>query len=250
MGACRHANTCNRMHILPPFSPTILLQNMYIAPTTRRELARPGRRTFPSEGGEEGPSERVGRVVEGAVFPEGDLEGPPSVDEVRAHFDDFYQEMVEEASKCGEVLELHTCANAMDHLRGNVYIMFATEDEADRALALFNRRFYAGRQLRAELSPVTDFSAARCKQLDNGTCRFGDQCNYHHPYKISPEAALAIHGNSSPLTWVDIPVREYHRDQYPPREQYPPPREQYPPQYPPPSSSSSSSYPPPPRQYP
>ena len=47
-------------------------------------------------------------------------------------------------------------------------------------------RFYAGRRLHCEYSPVTDFKEARCRQHDEGTCGRGTQCNFMHVHEPSP----------------------------------------------------------------
>lgn len=63
---------------------------------------------------------------------------------------------------------------------GNVYIKFEDEEEAESALRSLNGRFYAGRMLTCEYSPVTDFREARCRQFDEGTCARGGYCNFMH----------------------------------------------------------------------
>ena len=44
---------------------------------------------------------------------------------------------------------------------GNVYAKFADEEDAHNAVEDLKTRFYAGRPIEAETSPVTDFSEAR-----------------------------------------------------------------------------------------
>lgn len=99
------------------------------------------------------------------------------------------------------------CDNVGDHLIGNVYARFDWEDEAQRAVEELNKRWYAGmstvpsdsaasdsavclalvqsadippspagRPLYAELSPVTDFREACCRQNDLGQCDRGGFC--------------------------------------------------------------------------
>ena len=59
---------------------------------------------------------------------------------------------------------------------------FKIEDEefADAAMKKMNGRYYAGRPLLCEFSPVTDFKEARCRQYDEGTCDRGPYCNFMH----------------------------------------------------------------------
>jgi splicing factor U2AF 35 kDa subunit len=83
-----------------------------------------------------------------------------------------------------------------DHLIGNVYARFEWETEAQAAVDNLNDRWYAGtwlhrrfctfaernlgRPLYAELSPVTDFREACCRQNENGECNRGGFCNFMH----------------------------------------------------------------------
>ena len=43
---------------------------------------------------------------------------------------------------------------------------FEEEEAAEKALMALNGRFYGGRPLVCEFSPVTDFREARCRQFD------------------------------------------------------------------------------------
>lgn len=53
----------------------------------------------------------------------------------------------------------------------------------------------AGRPLYAELSPVTDFREACCRQNENGECNRGGFCNFMHLRLASPELVRSLrHG--------------------------------------------------------
>lgn len=71
------------------------------------------------------------------------------------------------------MLELHICDNVGDHLIGNVYARFDLELECAKACENLNGRWYAGKPLWAELSPVSDFREACCRQNDEGNCNRG-----------------------------------------------------------------------------
>ena len=72
---------------------------------------------------------------------------------------------MEAEDKYGEVEEMNVCDNLGDHLVGNVYIKFRREEDADRAVKDLNNRWFGGRPIYAELSPVTDFREACCRQV-------------------------------------------------------------------------------------
>ncbi|KAH8919545.1 hypothetical protein BT69DRAFT_1313275 [Atractiella rhizophila] len=94
--------------------------------------------------------------------------GSLTPEDLQSYFDSFYEDVFCELVKYGHLLEMHVCDNVGDHLIGNVYARFEWEDEAGKA-TLF-----------AELSPVTDFREACCRQNDMGECNRGGFCNFMH----------------------------------------------------------------------
>ena len=102
-------------------------------------------------------------------------------------FNEFYEEIFEELKSFGKIEDIQVCENLGDHMVGNVYIKFEDEEDAEKALQSLNGRFYAGRQLTCEFSPVTDFREARCRQFDEGTCARGGYCNFMHVREPSRE---------------------------------------------------------------
>lgn len=95
-------------------------------------------------------------------------------------------------TKFGHLLELHVCDNVGDHLIGNVYARYEWETEAQGAVDNLNNRWYAGRPLYAELSPVTDFREACCRQNENGECNRGGFCNFMHLRLASKELVSSL----------------------------------------------------------
>lgn len=88
---------------------------------------------------------------------------------------------------------MNVCDNLGDHLVGNVYIkvsfyvcvfcnivqcancvinfyfsQFRREEDAEKAVSDLNNRWFGGRPVYAELSPVTDFREACCRQYEMG----------------------------------------------------------------------------------
>ncbi|KAJ9098217.1 hypothetical protein QFC21_004546 [Naganishia friedmannii] len=144
IGACRHGDRCSRKHIKPPFSQTILLPNVYRNPA-------------------HGPD---GQNVSQA--------------DAQADFDRFFEDFYCGLAQYGNLQEMHVCDNVGDHLLGNVYARYEWEAEAQKAVDDLNNRWYAGKPLYAELSPVTDFREACCRQNEMGECTRGGFCNFMH----------------------------------------------------------------------
>jgi len=163
IGACRHGDRCSRKHIKPQFSQTLVIQNMYQNPshapgTTSNPHLRPP----------------------GSAPPDPNPSSALNEQELKEYFDQFYEDVFCELVKYGNLLEMHVCDNVGDHLIGNVYARFDWEEEAQKAVEALNVRWYAGRPLVAELSPVTDFREACCRQNDMGECNRGGFCNFMH----------------------------------------------------------------------
>jgi splicing factor U2AF subunit len=159
VGACRHGDRCSRNHIKPTFSQTVLLQNLYVNPHNSAKSA---------DG-----SHLVANL---------------SDEELQEHYDNFFEEVfVECEDKYGEIEEMKVCDNLVEHLVGNVYIMFRREEDAEKAVSDLNNRWFGERLVYAELSPVTDFRKACCRTYEMRECTFNGLCNYMHLKPISRE---------------------------------------------------------------
>eukprot|EP00826_Nyctotherus_ovalis_P001471 TRINITY_DN10232_c0_g1_i1.p1 TRINITY_DN10232_c0_g1~~TRINITY_DN10232_c0_g1_i1.p1 ORF type:complete len:157 (-),score=31.79 TRINITY_DN10232_c0_g1_i1:426-896(-) len=119
------------------------------------------------------------------AFSEGTKVPEEALKEAIRHFEDFYEEVFTELCQYGELEELHVSDNVGEHLMGNVYAKYHREKDAETALAALNGRFYAGKKLRCEYSPVTYFRAGRCRQYDEQMCNRGGYCNYLHLKHVS-----------------------------------------------------------------
>ncbi|KAL8255639.1 hypothetical protein R6Q59_030706 [Mikania micrantha] len=163
IGACRHGDRCSRLHTKPSVSPTLLLSNMYQRP----DMISPGI----------------------------DAQGNP-IDprKIQDHFEDFYEDLFEELNKYGEIESLNVCDNLADHMVGNVYVQFREEEYAAKALQNLSGRFYAGRPIIVDFSPVTDFREATCRQYEENTCNRGGYCNFMHLKKIGRELRRQLFG--------------------------------------------------------
>ncbi|KAG2674505.1 hypothetical protein I3760_13G140000 [Carya illinoinensis] len=163
IGACRHGDRCSRLHTKPSISPTLLLSNMYQRP----DMITPG------------------------VDAQGHPIDPRTI---QRHFEEFYEDLFEELGKYGEIESLNVCDNLADHMVGNVYVQFREEEHAANALRNLTGRFYAGRPIIVDFSPVTDFREATCRQYEENTCNRGGYCNFMHLKRISRELRRQLFG--------------------------------------------------------
>lgn len=165
IGACRHGDRCSRVHNKPSFSQTILLQNLYENPRNNTK-------------------EENGREI--------------TDEEDQRHFDEFFEDIyVELEQKFGPIDEMNVCDNLGDHLIGNVYVKFKHEEDAERAVEELNNRWFGGKPVYAELSTVSDFKEAGCRQYEVGSCTRGGFCNFMHLKQISERAKRRLFGSSS-----------------------------------------------------
>jgi len=165
IGACKHGDKCSRLHNRPTFSQTILLQNLYLNP------------------------QNAALTADGSHI--------MLIDDVQAQqdYDEFFEEIfVELEEKYGEIEEMNVCDNLGDHLVGNVYVRFHKEEDAEKAMNDLNNRWFNQRPIHCELSPVTDFREACCRQYEMGECTRGGFCNFMHLKPISRELRRELYG--------------------------------------------------------
>jgi len=106
-----------------------------------------------------------------------------SEEEIKSHFEAFWLDVVPEFRKFGKIEQLRVCRNHSHHLRGNVYVMYKREEDARRAFQAFQGRFYAGRQLFVQYSPLVNWKTAVCGLFKKLRCERGKQCNFLHVFK-------------------------------------------------------------------
>ena len=177
IGACRHSDRCSRLHHRPAFSPTILIKHVYRHPVRVAELEQ---------------------AASGSNAQDNSNSANSKMDKMKA-FEDFlcfYEEMFLELSKFGRIDELHVCDNLGDHMIGHVYCKFFNEEDASDAMQVMNGRFYEGRKMEVEFSPVTDFREARCRDFDEEACSRGGFCNFLHAKPVPTPLIRSLEADS------------------------------------------------------
>lgn len=151
IGSCMHGDACSRMHIRPQVSKTLLLSNFYPNPYYFLRITKQ----------------------------ESQLNLTP--DMIDQNFDDFYVDIYEELRTFGPISDLLVAGNICDHMTGNVLVKYEALEDAVSALYNLRFRYYAGRPIDAQFSPVENFSGSICRQLSVGQCKLGNSCNFIHP---------------------------------------------------------------------
>ena len=177
-GACMHGETCSRMHIRPSFSRTLLLNNFYQNPLRFVDLLPPDTLSFTHE-------------------------------EIQAYFDEFYIDIYDELRTYGPIEDIVVSSNLCDHLAGNVLVTYESLDDAINAFTNLRGRYYAGRPIDAQFSPVASLDTAVCRQFKEGNCPHDTRCNFIHP--IYPSQMVA---EECPLTkYVKRERPQYNREE-------------------------------------
>ncbi|XP_034050676.1 U2 small nuclear ribonucleoprotein auxiliary factor 35 kDa subunit-related protein 2 isoform X2 [Thalassophryne amazonica] len=155
-GACRFGDRCSRKHIYPTSSHTLMIRGMFT--------------TFGME-----ESCRDDYDIDACL--------EHSEEELQEYFLEFYHDVLPEFRSVGRVVQFKVSCNFEPHLRGNVYVQFATEEKCKEAFIKFNGRWYAGKQLHCELCPITRWKNAICGLFDRQKCPKGKHCNFLHVFR-------------------------------------------------------------------
>uniref|UniRef100_A0A8C2IGY5 Zinc finger (CCCH type), RNA-binding motif and serine/arginine rich 2 n=1 Tax=Cyprinus carpio TaxID=7962 RepID=A0A8C2IGY5_CYPCA len=155
-GACRFGDRCSRKHDHPTSSTTLMVRGMFVV--------------FGME-----QSRRDDYDTDASL--------EYSEEEMHQQFLDFYEDALPEFKNAGRVVQFKVSCNYEPHLRGNVYVQYDTEEKCREAFMMFNGRWYAGRQLQCEFSPVTRWKTAICGLFDRRKCPKGKHCNFLHVFR-------------------------------------------------------------------
>ena len=71
-------------------------------------------------------------------------------------------------------------------------------------------RYYEGRPIMCEFSPVTDFREATCRQYEENTCTRGGYCNFMHLRPISRSPPISPSCPFFSFSWPCHTYREPH----------------------------------------
>ncbi|KAG0727001.1 U2 small nuclear ribonucleoprotein auxiliary factor subunit-related protein 1 [Chionoecetes opilio] len=171
-GACRFGVQCSRDHVYPERSTTVLLPNMYT---------------------------HFGMEHLAMDEKDSDIALEYSESEIDQLFRDFFDDVLPEFQRCGQVVQFKVCCNMSAHLRGNVYVQFLSEAAAATACGLFNGRWYAGRPLTCYLVTIDKWKSALCGLNWRKQCPKGGHCNFLHAYRNPGNAFWQADKDLQPL---------------------------------------------------
>ncbi|XP_078613372.1 uncharacterized protein LOC144883038 isoform X2 [Branchiostoma floridae x Branchiostoma japonicum] len=154
-GACRFGDRCSRKHTRPDSSTTLLIAGMFATFALDQTQRDDFDETMYLEYGE---------------------------DELYKDFIEFYNDTLPEFRTLGRVVQFKVCCNHEPHLRGNVYVQYEREEDCLEAIRKFHGRFYAGKQLTCEMTPVTSWKSAICGLFSRKRCPKGKHCNFLHVF--------------------------------------------------------------------
>lgn len=150
VGVCRNGDRCTKKHNHPSSSQTLLLSHLY-------------------PGSAEGMAIANEQPWDDAVY-----------DRAQEHIEAFYEEVVLVLAEYGEIEEVVVVDNTIEYQLGNVYVRYKYEESAARALVGLTGRYYFGKLISAEYSPVADFREARCRAHHETRCARVGACRFMH----------------------------------------------------------------------
>nr|CAD7201648.1 unnamed protein product [Timema douglasi] len=176
-GACRFGDRCSRNHPRPGVSKVLLIPGFY------------------SHFG-------IQNFLQDEYDTDIMLEYEDS--ETYQHFKEFFDDVLLEFERFGRVVQFKVCRNFEPHLRGNVYVEYASTQDAVAAFQKFQGRWYGGRQLNVEFTSVPSWRNAICGLFFKARCPKGKGCNFLHVFR-NPNNAFANadldHGSSWRKKW-------------------------------------------------
>lgn len=190
IGACRHGENCSKKHIRPNSSNTIMLANLYQNPKVKKSnntdngseqlipASESGKTEVEMANEEEPQEDKEEKLQQQKEVEESEVD--PTEEEIQEYFDQFYADVFVHISQMRPIYKLSVCENQNDHLNGNVYVQFFSEEDAGFVNRQLNSEWFNERPVYSELSPVSDFEEAHCRAYDNGGCDRGGRCNYMH----------------------------------------------------------------------
>ncbi|XP_072395059.1 uncharacterized protein [Diabrotica undecimpunctata] len=152
---CRFFDVCSRNHVRPGISKILLIPNFF----SHYSLEK----------------------TESDHFTDSSLEFESH--ETNACYREFFHDVVPELEKYGKIQLFITCCNREAHLRGNVFVEFASTRSALKSYRALNGRWYGGKQLSVQFANIPSWKSAVCGVHFINSCPKGSNCNFIHAFR-------------------------------------------------------------------
>ena len=120
VGACRHGERCSRRHVKQDFSQTLLLSHFYMPPvdaTVASEEEKKRQEMIGINAYNNKPIPHgIKKINESDKNNDKCINEKDSTRELEDHYYDFYEDVINEMIKYGDVEELVVCKNSGDHM--------------------------------------------------------------------------------------------------------------------------------------
>ena len=157
VGACRYFDNCKKHHKKVERSCVLLIEGMF--------------QTFGFE------------ITEKAKSDELDVGLEYTDEDLFDDFEEFAFDVLPELTKFGNLNQFKVCCNRDIHLRGNVYVQYKCEEDAENAFHNLQGRFYNKKILNCRFVNIESWQSAICGSHFRGKqCIKGYHCNYLHVF--------------------------------------------------------------------
>ena len=125
IGACRHGERCSRLHMKPNFSQTLLLAHFYMPPPDATAASEEEKKRKEMIGINAYNNKPMPHGVKTDDFNDGNdeemdetkrMEKEQRQRDLNEHYENFYDDVINEMIKYGDVEELVVCENSGDHM--------------------------------------------------------------------------------------------------------------------------------------
>jgi len=189
-GICKYGDKCTKRHVRPLRSRTVMFHRLYSDPV------------YIERGKRLNEMRKSGRLQQDHGYDRNLLRKAAEEDglnkkRIQEQLEQFFKDIFVELSlKYGKIEDMGIAGNLNKYLNGNVYVVFENESSANICYLKTNKRWYNGRPIICELSPVVSLDMACCKSYETkGVCDRENSCGYAHFLKIDPKLEKTLYAS-------------------------------------------------------
>lgn len=189
-GICKYGEKCTKKHTKPLRSHTVMFHRLYSDPV------------YIERGKLLNEMKKSGRLEQSHGYNPNLLEEAAKKDgfdkeKAQKQLEQFFSDVFVELSlKYGKIQDMGVAGNLNKYLNGNVYVEFENESSASMCFLKTNKRWYNGKPIICELSPVVNLDAACCQSYETSSkCDRDSSCGYAHFLKIDPKLEKTLYAS-------------------------------------------------------